>query len=72
MTMATRIVVMKDGYIQQIGTPKEVYNNPANIFVGGFIGAPAMNFFRGKYIGNDFVIEGDKHKEQLKLKFLKI
>jgi len=38
MTMATRIVVMKDGYVQQIGTPKEVYNHPANIFVGGFIG----------------------------------
>ena len=67
MTMATRIVVMKDGYIQQIGTPKEVYNNPANIFVGGFIGAPAMNFFRGKYIGNDFVIEGDKTQRTIKI-----
>ena len=58
MTMATRIVVMKDGYIQQIGTPKEVYNNPANIFVGGFIGSPAMNFLKGKYIDDCFVIEG--------------
>ena len=45
MTMADRIVIMKDGFVQQIGSPKEVYNNPVNIFVGGFIGAPAMNFF---------------------------
>ena len=44
MTMADRIVIMKDGFIQQIGSPKEVYNSPANVFVGGFIGAPAMNF----------------------------
>lgn len=43
MTMATRIVVMKAGYVQQIGTPKEIYNNPANVFVARFIGSPAMN-----------------------------
>lgn len=49
MTMASRIVIMKDGVIQQIGTPKEVYDVPANIFVGGFIGSPAMNFFNGIY-----------------------
>lgn len=47
MTMATRLVVMKDGIIQQVGAPKEVYENPANVFVGGFIGSPAMNFFKG-------------------------
>lgn len=47
MTMATRIVVMKDGFIQQIGSPKEVYDFPDNRFVGGFIGSPAMNFFEG-------------------------
>ncbi|MDX8363349.1 MULTISPECIES: sn-glycerol-3-phosphate ABC transporter ATP-binding protein UgpC [Bacillaceae] len=47
MTMATRLVVMKDGIIQQIGTPTEVYENPENMFVGGFIGSPAMNFFKG-------------------------
>lgn len=46
MTMATRLVVMKDGVIQQIGTPKEVYNHPDNVFVGGFIGSPSMNFFK--------------------------
>ncbi|WP_035050837.1 ABC transporter ATP-binding protein [Carnobacterium pleistocenium] len=45
MTMADRIVIMKDGFIQQIGTPKEVYNTPVNVFVAGFIGSPAMNFF---------------------------
>ena len=47
MTMASRIVIMKDGFIQQVGTPKEVYDNPVNVFVGGFIGSPAMNFFEG-------------------------
>lgn len=45
MTMGTRIVVMKDGRIQQIGTPKELFNSPANKFVAGFIGTPQMNFF---------------------------
>ncbi|MBM7702707.1 ABC transporter ATP-binding protein [Metabacillus iocasae] len=47
MTMATRLVVMKDGIIQQVGTPKEVYEKPENVFVGGFIGSPAMNFLTG-------------------------
>lgn len=54
MTMATRIVVMKDGVIQQVGTPKEVYDTPENVFVGGFIGSPAMNFLHGKLTGNTF------------------
>jgi multiple sugar transport system ATP-binding protein len=49
MTMATRIVVMKAGYIQQIGSPLEIYNNPANLFVAGFIGSPAMNFIEVVY-----------------------
>ena len=47
MTMASRIVVMKDGYIQQIGAPKEIYEHPANMFVAGFLGSPAMNFIEG-------------------------
>ncbi|MED4074455.1 ABC transporter ATP-binding protein [Priestia endophytica] len=47
MTMATRLVVMKDGVIQQVGEPKEVYEKPENVFVGSFIGSPAMNFFKG-------------------------
>ena len=65
MTMATRIVIMKDGHIQQIGSPKEVYNFPANIFVGGFIGSPAMNFLRGRYIDGNFVIEADKTQRKI-------
>ena len=46
MTLADRIVVMKDGYVQQIGTPKELYYDPVNVFVAGFIGEPPMNFIR--------------------------
>ena len=45
MTLGDRIVIMKDGYIQQIGTPQEVFNHPSNLFVAGFIGMPVMNFF---------------------------
>ena len=45
MTLGDRIVIMKDGYVQQIGTPQEVFSYPANIFVAGFIGTPQMNFF---------------------------
>ncbi|MFD5851717.1 ABC transporter ATP-binding protein [Cytobacillus pseudoceanisediminis] len=56
MTMATRLVVMKDGVIQQVGAPKEVYEKPENVFVGGFIGSPAMNFFNGKLEDGKFVI----------------
>ncbi len=56
MTMATRIVVMKDGFIQHIGTPKEIYDNPNNIFVGGFIGTPPMNFING-YVTADGIFE---------------
>ncbi len=48
MTMGDRIVVMKDGIVQQIETPLNLYNNPVNKFVAGFIGSPAMNFFEGK------------------------
>ncbi len=58
MTMATRIVVMKDGYIQQIGTPKQVYNTPANMFVANFVGAPAMNFINGKFVKGRFEVDG--------------
>lgn len=47
MTMASRIVVMRDGRIQQVGNPKEIYEHPANVFVGGFIGTPPMNFIHG-------------------------
>jgi multiple sugar transport system ATP-binding protein len=46
MTMADRIVAMNEGVIQQVGTPAELYDDPANVFVGGFIGSPAMNYLR--------------------------
>lgn len=49
MTMASRIVVMKLGHIQQIGTPIEIYNKPANVFVASFIGSPAMNLMKAHY-----------------------
>jgi multiple sugar transport system ATP-binding protein len=47
MTMGDRIAVMKDGVVQQVADPEEIYHRPANLFVAGFIGAPPMNFFRG-------------------------
>ena len=53
MTLGDRIVIMKDGFIQQIGTPQEVFNHPYNLFVAGFIGSPQMNFFDAKLIKND-------------------
>ena len=52
MTMGTRIVVMKDGIIQQIDTPVQLYDHPRNLFVAGFIGTPQMNFFDGKLTSN--------------------
>ena len=48
MTMGTRIVVMKDGFVQQIGAPQELYDRPINTFVAGFIGTPQINFFNGR------------------------
>ena len=52
MTMGTRIVVMKDGFMQQVDTPMNLYNYPINLFVAGFIGTPQMNFFTGKIVGS--------------------
>jgi multiple sugar transport system ATP-binding protein len=72
MTMASRIVVMKDGYIQQVGAPKDIYDNPANMFVGGFIGTPPMNFIHGKVEDGYFKGEGIKVKvPESKLAILK-
>lgn len=51
MTMADQIIVMNDGYAQQVGAPLDLYDNPANLFVAGFIGAPAMNFLSAKAEG---------------------
>ena len=53
MTLGDRIVVMKDGYIQQIGTPQEVFDHPANLFVSGFIGTPQMNYFDARLLIRD-------------------
>ena len=66
MTLGDRIVIMRDGYIQQIGTPQEVFNHPSNLFVAGFIGMPVMNFFDAelKREGNNYFVElsGEKVK----------
>ncbi len=72
MTLGDRIVIMKDGFIQQIGTPQEVFNHPYNLFVAGFIGSPQMNFFdaqllkqNGKYaieLGG-YVVELSEEKQ---------
>ena len=50
MTLGDRIVIMKDGVVQQVGTPQEVFDSPANIFVAGFIGVPQMNFYEGELL----------------------
>ena len=51
MTLADKIVVLRDGRIEQVGSPMELYNNPANQFVAGFLGSPAMNFLRAETVG---------------------
>jgi multiple sugar transport system ATP-binding protein len=77
MTMGERIVVMKDGLIQQINSPLSLYNFPANKFVAGFIGSPAMNFINGKIVSSEgikFISKdnsltitiGEKYKDSLK------
>ncbi|WP_424138974.1 ABC transporter ATP-binding protein [Roseomonas chloroacetimidivorans] len=58
MTMADKIVVMQAGRVEQIGTPLELYDRPANLFVAGFIGSPAMNLLRGQVNGGAFRPEG--------------
>jgi len=61
MTMADRIVVMRDGYIEQIGSPLELYDRPTNLFVAGFIGSPGMNLIRGKISNSgplEFIADG--------------
>jgi ABC-type sugar transport system ATPase subunit len=62
--MGDRICVLKDGVLQQVGTPRDLYANPTNVFVAGFIGSPAMNLFPGKLsaegveVGNDVIKVG--------------
>lgn len=58
MTMADRIVVMNNGRIQQVGTPEDVYDHPANLFVAGFLGSPQINLFRGVWKQGGFIMKG--------------
>ena len=71
MTMADRIIIMKDGLIQQIDSPIIMYNNPVNKFVAGFIGSPQMNFLDGKIEGSDFIGENNVLKIHLPSKYQK-
>ena len=59
MTLGDRIVIMRDGFIQQIGTPQEVFDHPANLFVAGFIGMPQMNFFDAELVrtGDEYAVK---------------
>ena len=67
MTLGDRIVIMKDGFIQQIGTPQQVFNHPYNLFVAGFIGSPQMNFFDAKLIkvNGKYAVELSGHVVEL-------
>ncbi len=68
MTLGDRIVIMRDGFIQQVGTPQEVFNHPSNLFVAGFIGTPQMNFFEnGKVVEENgkYYVELYGHKVEL-------
>jgi multiple sugar transport system ATP-binding protein len=60
MTMGDRIAVMRDGLLQQVGSPQELYDHPTNVFVAGFIGSPAMNFATAKAEGKDLMFGGAK------------
>ena len=67
MTMATRIAVINKGLLQQIDTPQNLYDAPANLFVAGFIGSPAMNFFPAKMVKSDgkLIVEGGSFQVQI-------
>ena len=76
MTLADRVVVMNAGIVQQVGTPQEIYNKPANSFVASFIGSPAMNLLKGSIKDGVFTCEGvkidglsKKHKGNVTLGF---
>ncbi|WP_299638131.1 ABC transporter ATP-binding protein [uncultured Ruegeria sp.] len=65
MTLADKIVVLRDGRVEQVGSPMELYNNPANQFVAGFLGAPSMNFFPASMIGESVSITTGIRPEDL-------
>ncbi|SFB18004.1 multiple sugar transport system ATP-binding protein [Rhizobium sp. NFR07] len=60
MTLATKIVVLKEGMVQQVGTPAEIYNRPANLFVADFMGSPAMNMLKGTVVAGGISLFGAK------------
>ncbi len=62
MTLAQRVAIMRQGVLQQIDTPKNIYNDPGNLFVAGFIGSPTMNFLSGLLENGDFVMPGCRIK----------
>ena len=76
LTLADRIAVMKDGLIQQLDTPHEIYNNPTNRFVAGFIGSPGMNFLSGSLVnsrdsgGRDNGVDNSDNSDDKKVKWL--
>ena len=67
MTLGDRIVIMKDGFVQQVGTPREVFSHPANVFVAGFIGTPQMNFFDARLVreGQRYFVELESARVEL-------
>jgi multiple sugar transport system ATP-binding protein len=65
MTMADTIVVMHDGIVEQVGAPLELYDRPANLFVAGFIGSPAMNFFKGTVTTKGVALSGGSHVDMV-------
>jgi multiple sugar transport system ATP-binding protein len=67
MTLGDRIVVLKDGLVQQVGSPLEVYNDPANRFVAGFVGTPPMNFFAGRLVQDGQDVSFDEGSVKLRL-----
>jgi multiple sugar transport system ATP-binding protein len=67
MTLGDRVVVMKDGWVQQVGEPLELYNNPANKFVAGFLGSPSMNFAPVRVAGADGALRVENEGIRLKL-----
>lgn len=67
MTMADRIVVMKDGLVQQVDTPTNLYEHPANIFVATFLGSPQMNIFEAKLVDNNVILKDDEKTISLNL-----
>ena len=66
MTLAHRVAILEKGVLQQLASPSEIYNNPANLFVAQFIGSPAMNVIHGALDGTDFITHGVKVKTRVK------